>query len=195
MTVKPAQSISKEDEESSKEFENPASILRQRKAQLLLNSANVTTPPKDFETMMKDEQKVQEEITNDLLLLAQNLKEQSNAANMVVRKDIEALGKSNILAQENNDNLHIETQKLQERSGFCGRFWVWLLVLLICFTFVGMFYLHLHLPLSFIISFHFNFRYGRVYASLQKEEYHVTDARLRKLFGFYLNRAPREEEL
>ena len=114
---------------------------------------------------------------------------------MVVRKDIEALGKSNILAQENNDNLHIETQKLQERSGFCGRFWVWLLVLLICFTFVGMFYLHLHLPLSFIISFHFNFRYGRVYASLQKEEYHVTDARLRKLFGFYLNRAPREEEL
>jgi hypothetical protein len=144
MTVKPAQSISKEDEESNKEFENPASILRQRKAQLLLNSANVTTPPKDFETMMKDEQKTQEEITNDLLLLTQNLKEQSNAANMVVRKDIEALGKSNILAQENNDNLHIQTQKLQERSGFCGRFWVWLLVLLICFTFVGTISLNFH---------------------------------------------------
>ena len=176
-SVKPAAPVDNKDKDSVKEFDDPSSVLRQRKSQLLLGSVSSVSPPKNFESVMKDEQRTQEDITNDLILLAQSLKEQSNAANMFIRKDVDTLSKSNALAEDNRGNLLTQTMKLQERSGFCGRCWVWLLVIFICFMFIGMFNstISIFLVLIFTDFYLFIYRNGCFYASLQEEKRFMTN--------------------
>ena len=125
--------------EKNEEFNNPASTLRQRKTELLgTTKTNITqTQVQDFDGVISNEQQTQEEITNNLLLMAKTMKEQTMSANSIIRQDLITLEKSNILAEENQTNLQTQTQKLQERSGFCTRCWVWLFLLLVCMSFIG----------------------------------------------------------
>jgi hypothetical protein len=71
------------------------------------------------------------------LSLTRALKEQSASTNAIIRQDMHTLEKSNNLAETNQTNLQLQTQKLQERSGFCKRCWIWLFLLLVCMTFIG----------------------------------------------------------
>lgn len=71
MTSKPGTSAASNfsmSEEKNKEFENPTSTLRQRKAELL-GTSNNSAPVRDFDTVISNEQQSQEQITNDLLTL------------------------------------------------------------------------------------------------------------------------------
>ncbi|XP_046437691.1 vesicle transport protein USE1-like isoform X4 [Daphnia pulex] len=126
--------------EKNEEFENPASTLRQRKTELLSTIKTNTTPThvQDFDGVISNEQQTQEEITNNLLTMAKTMKEQTMSANSIIRQDLITLEKANILAEENQTNLQTQTQKLQERSGFCTRCWVWLFLLLVCMSFIAM---------------------------------------------------------
>ena len=80
-----------EEKETGNEFENPTSILRQRKTarEDLLSSVKTNVTPKDSDTVVKDEQAVQEGITQNLLLLTRDMKEQSQTINMYIKKDME----------------------------------------------------------------------------------------------------------
>ncbi|KAI9555192.1 hypothetical protein GHT06_017707 [Daphnia sinensis] len=126
--------------EKNQEFENPASTLRQRKTELLstVKPSAPTAHTQDFDAVIGSEQQTQEEITKNLLSMAKTMKEQTMAANSIIRQDLITLEKSNMLADENQTNLHAQTQKLQERSGFCTRCWVWLFLLLVCMSFIAM---------------------------------------------------------
>lgn len=123
--------------EKKEEFENPTSTLRQRKTELLSTAKTSSTPVSDFDGVISNEQQTQEDLTNNLLSMAKTMKEQSKAANSIIRQDLMTLEKSNSLAEGNQTNLHTQTQKLQERSGFCTRCWVWLFLFLVCVSFIG----------------------------------------------------------
>lgn len=126
--------------EKNEEFENPTSTLRQRKTELLSTIKTNPTPLRDFDGVISNEQQTQEELTNNLLSMAKTMKEQTLSANSIIKQDLLALEKSNVLAEENQTNLHNQTQKLQERSGFCTRCWVWLFLFLVCVSFIGKFF-------------------------------------------------------
>ena len=122
----------------TQEFENPASTLRLRKTELLMNMIPPKiSPVKDFDGVISHEQQTQEELTNNLLSMAKTMKEQTISASSIIRQDLKTLEKSNVLAEENQINLQTERQKLQERSGFCTRCWVWLFLFLVCVSFIG----------------------------------------------------------
>ena len=158
MKNKPVTPNTSEEKEKSKEFDNPISILRQRKTELLGSSSNNSnaSPVRDFDAVMANEQQTQEEITSDLLSLTRTLKEQSASTNAIIRQDMHTLEKSNNLAETNQTNLQLQTQKLQERSGFCKRCWIWLFLLLVCMTFIGEFmFFYIFLNTYLIVYFFF----------------------------------------
>lgn len=138
MKTKPATSTLNVERDKSQEFDNPTSILRQRKTELL-NTINISTPPvTDFDTIISNEQQTQENITSNLLMLTRTLKEQASCANTIVKQDLYALEKSNTLAEENEVILHAQTLILKEKSGFCARCWVWLFLILVVCCFIAM---------------------------------------------------------
>jgi len=140
MKTKPAASMTQVERDKTQEFENPTSILRQRKTELL-NTMNISTPPAvtDFDTIISNEQQTQEKITTDLLLLTRTLKEQASCANTIVKQDLYTLEKSNALADGNESTLLIQTSILKERSGFGARCWVWVFLILVVCCFIGNF--------------------------------------------------------
>ena len=156
MKTKPATSTLNVERDKSQEFDNPTSILRQRKTELL-NTINISTPPvTDFDTIISNEQQTQENITSNLLMLTRTLKEQASCANTIVKQDLYALEKSNTLAEENEVILHAQTLILKEKSGFCARCWVWLFLILVVCCFIGnisliLFYFLLCLLLFFLL--------------------------------------------
>ena len=157
--------------EKNEEFENPTSTLRQRKTELLSTIKTNTTPTlvQDFDGVISNQQQTQEEITNNLLTMAKTMKEQTMSANSIIRQDLVTLEKANILAEENQTNLQTQTQKLQERSGFCTRCWVWLFLLLVCMSFIGKLLLCCNVEVYFMLTFLLS-SYDCVYAVIQEEE-------------------------
>lgn len=139
MKTKPATSTACNERDKTQEFDNPTSILRQRKSELL-NTMNISSPPPvtDFDTIISNEQQTQENITSNLLLLTRTLKEQASSANTIVKQDLNTLEKSNTLAEDNENTLLTQTAILKERSGFCARCWVWLFLILVVCSFIAM---------------------------------------------------------
>lgn len=153
--------------EKKEEFENPTSTLRQRKTELLSTTTTSSKPVRDFDGVISNEQQTQEDLTNNLLSMAKTMKEQTMAANSIIRQDLITLEKSNNLAEENQTNLHTQTQKLQERSGFCTRCWVWLFLFLVCVSFVGKLSVTCFLFLNFLYKgFIYLYSYGCLYATI-----------------------------
>lgn len=157
--------------EKNEEFENPTSTLRQRKTELLstIKTNTIPTLVQDFDGVISNQQQTQEEITNNLLTMAKTMKEQTMSANSIIRQDLITLEKANILAEENQTNLQTQTQKLQERSGFCTRCWVWLFLLLVCMSFIGKLLLCCNVEVYFMLTFLLS-SYDCVYAVIQEEE-------------------------
>lgn len=116
------------------ESNNMLSTLRQRKSELL-NTGKPSAPARDFDAVMKHEQETHEQLSETLHYLTKSLKEQASTSNVLIRKDINTLQKSNNLAEENQTNLQSHSQKLRERTGFCARCWVWACVAVVICTF------------------------------------------------------------
>ena len=138
MTTKPILSTSNSEREKSREFEDPISVLRQRKTELL-GTTSISTAPSvtDFDSIISKEQQSQENITSNLLMLTRTLKEQAVCTNTIVKQDLYTIEKSNRLAEENQNTLETQTLILKERSGFCTRCWVWLILILVVCCFIG----------------------------------------------------------
>merc|ERR1712136_68435 len=139
MKTKPVASTTLVERDKTQEFDNPTSILRQRKTELL-STMNISAPSpvNDLDAIISNEQQTQENITSNLLSLTRTLKEQAACANTIVKQDLFTLEKSNALADENEGTLLTQTAILKERSGFCARCWVWLFLILVVCSFIAM---------------------------------------------------------
>lgn len=92
----------------------------------------------NLEQTVKQYSDVQEKIAEDMLLLTRNLKEQTETANKIIKKDTENVSKSAKLTDQNMTSLSSESAKLQESSKKAWKCWMWLMIGLVMMIFIFM---------------------------------------------------------
>lgn len=81
---------------------------------------------------------LQERIADDMLSLTRNLKEQTENANRIIKKDTEIVTKSAKLSDKNYASLNSEAEKLQDQSKRAWKCWMWIMILIVMTIFVFM---------------------------------------------------------
>lgn len=92
----------------------------------------------NLEQTVKQYSDVQEKLAEDMLLLTKNLKEQTETANKIIKKDTEIVSKSAKLTDQNMSSLSTESAKLQESSKKAWKCWMWLMIGLVMMIFIFM---------------------------------------------------------
>lgn len=80
----------------------------------------------------------QEKITEHMLSLTKNLKEQTETANKIIKKDTEMMSRSAGMTDRNISALNKETEKLEDHSRNAWKCWMWLMIVFVIVTFIGM---------------------------------------------------------
>ncbi|XP_017071734.1 vesicle transport protein USE1 [Drosophila eugracilis] len=80
----------------------------------------------------------QEKITEHMLSLTRNLKEQTQTANKIIRRDTEVVSRSTGMADRNLNSLAKEADKLEQHSKKAYKCWLWLMIVFVIVTFIGM---------------------------------------------------------
>ncbi|XP_058460035.1 vesicle transport protein USE1 [Malaya genurostris] len=92
----------------------------------------------NLEQTVKEYSDVQEQIAENMLLLTRHLKEQTETANKIIKKDTEIVSKSTKLTDQNMSSLSSESTKLQESSKKAWKCWMWLMIGLVMMIFIFM---------------------------------------------------------
>ncbi|XP_058831039.1 vesicle transport protein USE1 [Topomyia yanbarensis] len=92
----------------------------------------------NLEQTVKEYSDVQEKIAEDMLMLTRHLKEQTETANKIIKKDTEIVSKSAKLTDQNLTSLSTESTKLQESSKKAWKCWMWLMIGLVMMIFIFM---------------------------------------------------------
>lgn len=79
----------------------------------------------------------QEKITEHMLSLTRNLKEQTETANRIIRRDTEVVSRSSGMAERNINSLSKEADKLEQHSKKAYKCWLWLMIVFVIVTFIG----------------------------------------------------------
>lgn len=90
----------------------------------------------DLDKVIDFHQKRQDRIANEMLTLTRSLKEQSELANRIIRKDTETVGQSMQLTERNFSKLKEESETLQEHSRRSCKCWMWIILLTVMAVFV-----------------------------------------------------------
>ncbi|XP_065361294.1 vesicle transport protein USE1 [Calliphora vicina] len=80
----------------------------------------------------------QEMITEHMLSLTRNLREQTETANRIIKKDTEMVSRSAGMADRNIGALNKETEKLEDHSRNAWKCWMWLMIVFVIGTFIAM---------------------------------------------------------
>ncbi|CAH1965428.1 unnamed protein product [Acanthoscelides obtectus] len=98
---------------------------------------NVTKAAGDLDEIINYNETVQAKITGDMLMLTKTLKEQSEAANKIIRKDTEIVSRSAQLTEQNLSKLSVESSKLAEHSKRAWKCWMWILLAIVFIVFIS----------------------------------------------------------
>ncbi|KAJ9599850.1 hypothetical protein L9F63_009890 [Diploptera punctata] len=91
----------------------------------------------DLDVLLKYHHSMQEKIAEDMLLLAQNLKHQSELAGNIIKKDTEVIEKSSKLTDQNFSKLKEESEKLGEYSRRACKCWIWVMIVIVVTVFIS----------------------------------------------------------
>lgn len=80
----------------------------------------------------------QEMITEHMLSLTRNLREQTETANRIIKKDTEMVSRSAGMTDRNIGALNKETEKLEDHSRNAWKCWMWLMIVFVIITFIAM---------------------------------------------------------
>ncbi|XP_053664400.1 vesicle transport protein USE1 [Anopheles marshallii] len=127
--VRQFQKQSFEKELRSELFNGNFSTIRRRAGQKVAENLEQTV--KQYSTE-------QEKLAEDMLRLTRNLKEQTETANKILKKDTEIVSKSSKLTDQNTSSLTTESSKLQENSKKACKCWMWLMIVFVIVTFIFM---------------------------------------------------------
>ncbi|RZC37977.1 vesicle transport protein USE1, partial [Asbolus verrucosus] len=92
----------------------------------------------DLEQVIDYHENMQKKITDDMLILTKSLKEQSELANKIIKKDTEVVGRSAQLTEQNYSKLSTESNKLGEHSKRAWKCWMWIMLLIVVVVFINM---------------------------------------------------------
>ncbi|KAG4075092.1 hypothetical protein HA402_008157 [Bradysia odoriphaga] len=79
---------------------------------------------------------MQEKIAEDMLSLTRSLKEQTEIANKIIKKDTEVVTRSSHLSEKNLASLATEADKLQEHSKRAWKCWMWIMIGMVMMIFI-----------------------------------------------------------
>ncbi|CRL07324.1 CLUMA_CG020303, isoform A [Clunio marinus] len=102
-------------------------------SKLLRGAANDSS-----ENMEEYYTKIQDKLSDDMLTMTRNLKEQTLTARKIIKKDTEVVTKSTRLAHQNTGSLEKESKKLSEHNKNACKCWVWIMIALVIAIFVSM---------------------------------------------------------
>ena len=91
-----------------------------------------------MEDLLKAHHQVQEQTAEEMLNLTRALKEQSLAANEIIKKDTASLEKTNEMADRNSARLGVEADRLSVHTKTLCRCWIWFILLIVTATFIVM---------------------------------------------------------
>ncbi|XP_069682270.1 vesicle transport protein USE1 isoform X2 [Periplaneta americana] len=92
----------------------------------------------DLDVLLKYHHSMQEKIADDMLLLARSLKEQSQLAGSIIKKDTESIEKSSNLTDRNFSKLKVESERLEEHSKRAYKCWMWVMIAVVVIIFINM---------------------------------------------------------
>ncbi|CAM1330634.1 USE1 (predicted), partial [Pycnogonum litorale] len=92
----------------------------------------------DFDAVLKYHNEMQDKLAEEMVLLAQNLKQNSLLAGHIIKKDTEILTKSTNVAEENFGKLKAESDSLETHTKTSCQWWIWLSLIVVCITFISM---------------------------------------------------------
>nr|CAI5845103.1 unnamed protein product [Callosobruchus analis] len=102
-----------------------------------LRQRNATNASIDPDEIISYNETIQEKITEEMLLLTRSLKEQSESANKIIRKDTEVVSRSTQLTEQNLSKLSVESAKLAEHSKRAWKCWMWILLAIVFIVFIS----------------------------------------------------------
>ncbi|KAH9416607.1 SNAP receptor use1 [Dermatophagoides pteronyssinus] len=96
------------------------------------------TKNKNYEDIIKYHELLQEKVTNEMVILVQNLKQNLTTSNEIVKKDTELLEKTNQFTEKNVSNLRKNADKIREFASAACEYWLWISLTLVIFIFLFM---------------------------------------------------------
>ncbi|CAG9821375.1 unnamed protein product [Phaedon cochleariae] len=106
--------------------------LRQRNVDKKSNASD------DLDEVINYHENRQKKITDDMLSLTQSLREQSETANRIIKKDTEVVTQSSVLSEQNLGKLSEESSKLAEHSKRAWKCWMWIMLAVVLIVFINM---------------------------------------------------------
>ncbi|XP_076267646.1 vesicle transport protein USE1-like isoform X3 [Rhynchophorus ferrugineus] len=120
------------------EFNDP---LIMREDLLGLRQRNLPQPTvntEDLNEVIKYHDNIQKKLTDDMLEFTKTLKEQSELANKIIKKDTEVVSNSAHLSDNNILKLETESSKLAEHSKRAWKCWMWVMLVIVLVIFINM---------------------------------------------------------
>lgn len=124
------------------DLDHPKSNAPNPRHELLgLKQRNVSKAPAsdDLDELLNYHENTQAKIADDMLILTRSLKEQSQLANKIIKKDTEIVGRSAQLSENNLSKLKVESDKLQEHSKRACKCWMWIMLVIVLVVFISKF--------------------------------------------------------
>lgn len=93
---------------------------------------------KSYDDIVRYHDFLQEQVTNEMVELARNLKSNITISNEIVRKDTELLETTNKFADGTVDRLRTNTSRISEFANAACEYWLWICLFLVTITFFSM---------------------------------------------------------
>ncbi|KAG7456754.1 hypothetical protein MATL_G00239210 [Megalops atlanticus] len=107
--------------------------LRKRRGLLLDERQSVA----ELDAVLQQHHLLQEKLAEDMLNLARNLKNNSLAAQGIIRQDNQTLNHSVRQADANFEKLKTEADRLEQHAKKSVNWFLWLMLILVCFIFIS----------------------------------------------------------
>uniref|UniRef100_A0A3Q3LDZ8 Vesicle transport protein USE1 n=1 Tax=Labrus bergylta TaxID=56723 RepID=A0A3Q3LDZ8_9LABR len=92
----------------------------------------------ELEAVLQHHHNLQEKLADDMLNLARNLKNNSLAAQNIIKQDNQTLGQSMRQADLNFEKLKTESERLEQHTKKSVNWLLWIMLVLVSFTFISM---------------------------------------------------------
>ncbi|KAG7487960.1 hypothetical protein MATL_G00029100 [Megalops atlanticus] len=92
----------------------------------------------ELDAVLQHHHNLQEKLAEDMLSLARNLKNNTLAAQNIIKQDNQTLAQSMRHADLNFEKLKTESERLEQHTKKSVNWVLWLMLILVCFTFISM---------------------------------------------------------
>lgn len=120
------------------EFNSPISLREDLLGLRKRTATQESIDPVDLDQVLKYQEDRQNKIAEEMLVFTKTLREQSQIANKIIKKDTEVVTNSTNLTDQNFSKLVVESSKLAEHSKRAWKCWMWIMLAIVLVVFINM---------------------------------------------------------